>query len=59
MENVIKLSTCPYCPQMGGVEEINERRNDAIAIELPVTTDEGLKEALRMSLEVFPPHHKR
>jgi len=47
MENVIKIltsHTCPYYLQVREVlKKLTKERNDVIVIELPVTTDEGMR----------------
>ena len=54
----IKLITspkCPYCPKAREVvRRLVETDRDVIAIELSVTTDEGLKEALRFGISGVP-----
>ncbi len=55
---VIKLltsPTCPYCPRAREVvRKFVESRKDVVAIELSVTTDEGLKEAMKFGISGVP-----
>jgi len=47
--------TCPYCPMAADVvREYAESRDDVIAMEIPVNTDEGLKEALKFGIRGVP-----
>lgn len=47
--------TCPYCPKAADVvKKYVEMNKDVIAMEIPVNTDEGLKEALRFGIRGVP-----
>ena len=47
--------TCPYCPKAREVvRKLVESEKDVIALELDVTTEEGLKEALKFGIRVVP-----
>jgi small redox-active disulfide protein 1 len=47
--------TCPYCPMAAEVvRKYVEKNRDVIAIEIPVNTDEGLKEALKFGIRGVP-----
>ena len=47
--------TCPYCPKAREIVKrvVNEEK-DVIAIELSVTTNEGLNEALKYGISGVP-----
>ncbi|AEA47251.1 thioredoxin family protein [Archaeoglobus veneficus] len=47
--------TCPYCPKAREVlKKLTEKRKDVVVLELSVTTDEGMKEALRFGIKSVP-----
>jgi len=47
--------TCPYCPRAREVvKRLTEEERDIIALELSVTTDEGLREAMRFGISGVP-----
>ena len=47
--------TCPYCPKAREVvKRLAESEKDVIAMELDVTTEEGLKEALKFGIRAVP-----
>ncbi len=47
--------TCPYCPRARDVvRQLAEEEKDVIALELSVTTDEGLREAMRFGISGVP-----
>ncbi len=47
--------TCPYCPRAREVvKQLAEEDGDVIALELSVTTDDGLKEAMRFGISGVP-----
>ncbi len=47
--------TCPYCPMAADVvRKFVEKNRDVVAIELSVTTDEGLKEAVKYGIRGVP-----
>ncbi len=47
--------TCPYCPRARDVvRQLAEEDRDVIALELSITTDEGLKEAMRFGISGVP-----
>ena len=47
--------TCPYCPKARQVvKKLAEKRKDVVVLELPVTTDEGMREALRFGIKSVP-----
>ena len=47
--------TCPYCPMAADVvRRYVEKNRDVIAMEIPVNTDEGLKEAVRFGIRGVP-----
>ncbi|AIY90742.1 MJ0307 family thioredoxin [Geoglobus acetivorans] len=47
--------TCPYCPRAREVvKKLTEEDGNVIALELSVTTDEGLKEALKFGISGVP-----
>ena len=47
--------TCPYCPRAREVvKQLTEEDGDVIALELSVTTDDGLKEAMRFGISGVP-----
>ncbi|MBE8538778.1 thioredoxin family protein [Geoglobus acetivorans] len=47
--------TCPYCPRAREVvKKLVEEERDVMALELSVTTDEGLKEALKFGISGVP-----
>lgn len=47
--------TCPYCPRAREVvKKLVEEEKDIVALELSVTTDEGLKEAMRFGISGVP-----
>ncbi len=54
----IKLLTsprCPMCPKAKKVvEKLVEEEKDVVAIELPVNTEKGFKEALRFGIRAVP-----
>jgi len=55
---VIKLltsPTCPYCPMAKDVlRRFAEQRKDVMVMEMSVTTDEGMKEALKFGIRSVP-----
>ena len=55
---VIKLltsPTCPYCPMAKDVlRRFAEQRKDVLVMEMSVTTDEGMKEALKFGIRSVP-----
>ena len=55
---VIKLltsPTCPYCPRAREVlRKFAQEREDVIVVELSVTTEEGLKEAMKYGISGVP-----
>ena len=55
---ILKLLTspmCPYCPMAADVvRRYVEKRKDVVAIEIPINTDEGLKEALKYGIRGVP-----
>jgi len=55
---VIKLLTsprCPMCPKAKKVvEKLAEEEKDVVAIELPVNTEEGFREAMRFGIKAVP-----
>ncbi len=54
---VIKLFTSPTCPYRPRATEIVRRitnETDSIALEFPVNTENGLREALRFGIRVVP-----
>ena len=54
----IKLLTspiCPYCPMAADVvRRYMEKNRDVIAMEIPVNTDEGLREAVKFGIRGVP-----
>lgn len=47
--------TCPYCPRAREVvKQLAKEDRDVIALELSVTTDEGLEEAMRFGISGVP-----
>ncbi|MBO8182260.1 MAG: thioredoxin family protein [Archaeoglobus sp.] len=47
--------TCPYCPMAADVvRRYVEKNRDVIAMEIPVNTDEGLKEAVKFGIRGVP-----
>ncbi len=46
--------TCPYCPKAEKVVSRVAKEEGVVAIELPVNTDEGLKEALKFGIRAVP-----
>lgn len=55
MIKLLTSPTCPYCPKAREVlREFTKQEKDVIAMELSVTTDEGLKEALRFGISGVP-----
>ena len=47
--------TCPYCPRAREVvKKLAEEDGGVIALEFSVTTDEGLKEAMRFGITGVP-----
>ncbi|AGK60689.1 small redox-active disulfide protein 1 [Archaeoglobus sulfaticallidus PM70-1] len=47
--------TCPYCPMAADVvRKFVEKNKDVVAIEIPVNTDEGLKEAVKFGIRGVP-----
>lgn len=47
--------TCPYCPKAREVvKELAEENENVVALELSVTTDEGLREALKFGISGVP-----
>ncbi len=47
--------TCPYCPKAREVvKKLIRSEKDVIALELDVTTEEGLKEALKFGIKAVP-----
>ncbi len=47
--------TCPYCPRAREVvKQLAKEDGDVIALELSVTTDEGLEEAMRFGISGVP-----
>ena len=58
MQNVIKLltsQTCPYCPQAREVlRRLTKERKDVMVIELPVDTEQGMREALKYGIRSVP-----
>ncbi len=55
---VIKLltsPTCPYCPMAKDVlKRFAEQRKDVLVMEMSVTTDDGMKEALKFGIRTVP-----
>jgi small redox-active disulfide protein 1 len=55
---VIKVLTspsCPYCPLATEVvRKFVKEKKDVVALELSVTTDEGMKEALKFGIRSVP-----
>jgi len=47
-------STCPYCPKAEKVVSKIAKEEGVLAIELPVNTDEGMKEALKYGIRGVP-----
>lgn len=46
-------STCPYCPKAEKVVSKIAKEEGVLAIELPVNTDEGMKEALKYGIRAY------
>ncbi len=47
--------TCPYCPRAREVvKQLAEEDSRIIALELSVTTDEGLREAMKFGISGVP-----
>ncbi|WP_456368511.1 thioredoxin family protein [Geoglobus sp.] len=47
--------TCPYCPRAREVvKKLVEEERDIMALELSVTTDEGLRVAMRFGISGVP-----
>ncbi len=47
--------TCPYCPMAADVvRRYMEKNRDVIAMEIPVNTDEGLREAVKFGIRGVP-----
>ncbi len=47
--------TCPYCPRAREVlRKFAEERKDVMVIELSVTTEEGLREAMKFGISGVP-----
>ncbi len=47
--------TCPYCPMaLDVVRRFVEKHKDVVAMEIPVTTDEGLKIAVKYGIRGVP-----
>jgi small redox-active disulfide protein 1 len=54
---VVKLftsPTCPYCPRAAEVVRKVVGEEGVVALEFPVNTDEGMKEALKFGIRAVP-----
>ncbi len=54
---VVKLftsPTCPYCPKAAEVVRKVVGEEGIMALELPVNTDEGMREAIRFGIRAVP-----
>jgi small redox-active disulfide protein 1 len=47
--------TCPYCPMAADVvRRFAEKNKDVLAMEISVTTEEGMKEAVKFGIRGVP-----
>jgi small redox-active disulfide protein 1 len=47
--------TCPYCPPTADmVRRYAEKNEDVIALEIPITSEEGLREAIKFGIRGVP-----
>ncbi len=46
--------TCPYCPKAEEIVSRIAREENVVAINLPVNTDEGLREAVKFGIRAVP-----
>ncbi|WP_202319571.1 MJ0307 family thioredoxin [Archaeoglobus neptunius] len=54
MMKLFTSPTCPYCPKAEKVVSKVAKEEGVLAIELPVNTDEGMKEALKYGIRGVP-----
>ncbi len=54
MMKLFTSPTCPYCPKAEKVVSKVAKDEGVVALELPVNTDEGMREALKYGIRGVP-----
>ncbi len=54
MMKLFTSPTCPYCPRAERVVSKVAREEGVVAIEFPVNTEQGMKEALKYGIRGVP-----
>ncbi len=54
MMKLFTSPTCPYCPRAEKVVSRVAREEGVVAIEFPVNTEQGMKEALKYGIRGVP-----
>ncbi len=54
MMKLFTSPTCPYCPKAEKVVSKVAKEEGVVALELPVNTDEGMREALKYGIRGVP-----